>query len=51
MRSILKSGFLWQFIGGFALGAVGVFSFQPANIETPANPIASSITTGAHASR
>jgi hypothetical protein len=51
MRSILKSGFLWQFIGGFALGAVGVFSFQPANIDAPANPVASSITTSAHVSR
>ncbi|MES2054606.1 MAG: hypothetical protein V4564_01590 [Pseudomonadota bacterium] len=41
MRSILKSGFLWQFIGGFALGAIGVFTLQPAATETPANPVVS----------
>jgi hypothetical protein len=39
MRSILKSGFLWQFVGGFALGAVGVFTLQPAATDTPATPV------------
>jgi len=30
MRKMLKSSFLWQFAGGFAIGAVGVFALQPA---------------------
>ncbi len=29
MRSVLKSGFLWQFIGGFALGAVALVTLHP----------------------
>ncbi|MCM8730957.1 hypothetical protein ACFO8O_08295 [Hephaestia sp. GCM10023244] len=31
MRTILKSGFLWQFLGGFALGAVGLAGLHLAN--------------------
>ncbi|WP_188447386.1 hypothetical protein [Sphingomonas psychrolutea] len=31
MRSVLKSGFLWQFFGGFALGAIALVTFQPAD--------------------
>lgn len=31
MRSILKSSFVWQFAGGFLLGAVGLFSLQPGD--------------------
>ena len=27
---MLKNSFLWQFTGGFVLGAVGLFAFQPA---------------------
>lgn len=30
MRTILKSGFLWQFVGGFALGAIGLVTLQPS---------------------
>ena len=30
MRTILKSSFFWQFAGGFALGAVGLLTLQPA---------------------
>ena len=30
MRSVLKSGFFWQFAGGFALGAVALVSLHPA---------------------
>lgn len=29
MRTIFKSSFLWQFAGGFALGAVGLLTLQP----------------------
>jgi hypothetical protein len=27
---ILKHSFIWQFTGGFMLGAVGLLAFQPA---------------------
>ena len=30
MRQFLKSSFLCQFAGGFALGALGLFAFGPA---------------------
>jgi len=39
MRKVIKSGFFWQFVGGFAIGAVGVVTLQPANAQTP-QPIA-----------
>ena len=25
-----KNSFIWQFAGGFVLGAIGLFAFQPA---------------------
>ena len=28
---VLKSSFVWQFAGGFVLGAVGLFALQPAS--------------------
>jgi hypothetical protein len=28
MRTIMKAGFLWQFLGGFALGTVGVVTLH-----------------------
>jgi len=31
MRSVLKSGFVWQFFGGFALGAVALVTLHPAD--------------------
>ena len=31
MRILFKSSFLWQFAGGFALGAVGLVAMQPAD--------------------
>ena len=30
MRGVLKSGFMWQFVGGFALGAVALVTLHPA---------------------
>lgn len=30
MRSLLKSSFLWQFAGGFAIGAASLLAMQPA---------------------
>jgi len=38
MRSVLKSGFLWQFAGGFALGAIALVTLHPtegARATTP----------------
>jgi hypothetical protein len=32
MRSMLKSGFFWRFVGGFALGAVGVVALHPGAV-------------------
>jgi hypothetical protein len=29
MRSVLKSGFFWQFAGGFALGAAALVTLHP----------------------
>ena len=39
MRKVFKSGFFWQFVGGFAIGAVGVVTLQPASAQG-AQPIA-----------
>jgi len=44
MRRLIRSSFLWQFAGGFALGAVGLFALHPAEAEVPA-----SAPTAAHA--
>lgn len=30
MRSVLKADFVWQFVGGFALGAVALVVLNPA---------------------
>lgn len=29
MRSIIRSDFLWQFVGGFALGAIALVTLHP----------------------
>jgi hypothetical protein len=34
MPRILKSSFLWQFTGGFMLGALGLFALHPAEAAT-----------------
>lgn len=48
MRSILKSGLVWQFAGGFLIGAVGLFTLQPHdNVKPRADPS----TTAAHVAR
>ena len=33
MRKMFKSRFFWQFAGGFAIGAVGVVTLQPASAQ------------------
>ena len=30
MRDMVRSGFFWRFVGGFAFGAVGILSLSPA---------------------
>ena len=30
MRDMVRSGFFWRFVGGFAFGAVGILSLNPA---------------------
>jgi hypothetical protein len=30
MRRIFKSDFVWQFVGGFALGAIALVTLHPA---------------------
>jgi len=30
MPRFIKSSFLWQFAGGFVLGAIGLFTLHPA---------------------
>ncbi len=40
MRTILKSSFLWQFAGGFVLGAAGLLVLQPAANASPVAPAA-----------
>ncbi|MFW2850705.1 hypothetical protein ACM61V_02090 [Sphingomonas sp. TX0543] len=40
MSRFLKSTFLWQFAGGFVIGAVGLFALHPVSATTalPAAP-------------
>lgn len=45
MRSFLKSTFLWQFAGGFLLGAIGMVTLQPGG------GIANPFSAAAHVSR
>ena len=44
----LKSGFLWPFIGGFLLGAVGLVSLQPSDAT---RTLATNLATAAHLTR
>jgi len=32
MRAILKSGFFWRFVGGFALGTAGLIALHPGAV-------------------
>ena len=34
MKTILKSAMLWRFLGGFALGGIGVLALHQATAET-----------------
>ena len=43
MTDVLKSSFVWQFAGGFLLGAVGLFALHPA--EASAAPSAPTVQT------
>ena len=48
MRGFMKAGFFWQFAGGFALGAVALLVFQPADAT---RTLESHLATAAHLSR
>ena len=48
MRNFGKSGFLWPFIGGFVLGAVGLVTFEPAAVT---KTLATNLATAAHLTR
>ena len=37
MKTIVKSSMLWRFLGGFALGGIGVLALHPATAETPSH--------------
>lgn len=34
MKILIKSAMLWRFLGGFALGGLGVLALHPATAET-----------------
>jgi hypothetical protein len=34
MKTLIKSAMLWRFLGGFALGGIGVLTLHPATAET-----------------
>ena len=38
MRRIFKSDFVWQFVGGFALGAIALVTLHPAQAATAPMP-------------
>lgn len=40
MRALLKSSFVWQFAGGFALGALGLVVLHPAEAPSRYAPTA-----------
>jgi len=41
MKALLTSSFFWRFVGGFALGGVGVMTLHPAGAQTmPQAPVA-----------
>ena len=47
MKTILTSAMLWRFLGGFALGGLGVLTLHPAAAQTAPHVTA----TIAHVSR
>ena len=44
MRTILRSDFFWQFLGGFALGAIGLTGLHFADVDAPTQAAASATT-------
>ena len=46
MRSVLKSDFLWKFIGGFALGAVALATLHPmGSAQAASAPLEARVAT------
>ena len=44
MRAFLRSTFLWQFVAGFALGALGMVTLAPASMVT--SPVPNAMPAG-----
>lgn len=40
MRSVLKSDFLWKFLGGFAVAAVALVTLHPVEPAPASAPVA-----------
>ena len=38
MKALITSSFFWRFVGGFALGGVGVLTLHPAGAQTMSQP-------------
>ena len=38
MINIVKSSFVWQFVGGFALGAAGLIALHPSEAKAAPAP-------------
>jgi hypothetical protein len=36
MKAMIKSAMLWRFLGGFALGGLGVIALHPASADVAA---------------
>ena len=51
MRTILSSAMFWRFLGGFALGGLGVLTLHPAAAQTIAQTAPHAAATIAHAVR
>lgn len=43
MTRLLKSSFLWQFAGGFVLGAVGLLTLVPSTDPVTGAPVAEQV--------
>lgn len=44
MTRLLKSSFIWQFAGGFLIGAIGLFALQPVMNPAPQTPVTATAT-------
>ena len=45
MKALFTSAFFWRFVGGFALGGIGVLTLHPASAQTAPQPVAPIVGT------